>query len=145
MLKTNIIHPELMQALAEAGHGAKILLADSNYPVTVKANPDARIVFLNFIPGMVGGVDIIRALAQTIPVESAIYMAPPDGKMPAIVAEYRKLIPKSAPFAALERFDFYDEAAGSDTSLVIASGEQRTYANLLMTVGVVQPKIAKGK
>ena len=145
MLKTSIIHPELMQALAEAGHGAKILLADSNYPVTVKANPDARLVFLNFIPGMVGGVDIIRALAQTVPIESAIYMAPPDGKMPPIVAEYRKLIAKSAPFASLERFDFYDEASGPDTALVIASGEQRVYANLLMTVGVVPPAASKAK
>lgn len=145
MLKTTIIHPELMQALAEAGHGARILLADSNYPVTVKANPDARLVFLNFVPGMIGGVDIIGALAQTIPLESALYMTPPDGKMPAVVAEYRKLIPKSVPFAALERFDFYDEASGPDTCLVIASGEQRVYANLLMTVGVVSPKTAKGK
>ena len=141
MLKSTIIHPELIQALAEAGHGARILLADGNYPVTVKANPDARIVFLNFVPGMVGGVDIVRALVATIPVESALYMAPPDGKMPAIVGEYRKLIAKSAPFAALERFDFYDEASGPDTSLVIASGEQRVYANLLLTVGVVPPKI----
>ncbi len=145
MLKTNIIHPELIQALAEAGHGARILLADSNYPVTVKANPDARIVFLNFIPGMIGGVDIIRALVQTVQIESAIYMAPPDGKMPAVVSEYRKLIPKSAPFASLERFDFYEEASTPDTSLVIASGEQRVYANLLMTVGVIPPKIAKAK
>ena len=141
MLKTTIIHPELMQALAEAGHGARILLADSNYPVTVKANAEARIVFLNFIPGIVGGPDIVRALAQTVPIESAIYMAPPDGKMPAIVGEYRKLISRSAPFEALGRFDFYDEASGPDTALVIASGEQRIYANLLITVGVVPPKV----
>ncbi len=145
MLKTTIIHPELIQALAEAGHGARILLADSNYPVTVKANPDARIVFLNFVPGMVGGVDIIRALVETVPLESALYMAPPDSKMPPIVAEYRKLIPKAVPFASLERFDFYDEASSPDTALVIASGEQRVYANLLMTVGVVPPKAAKAK
>lgn len=141
MLKTTIIHPELMQALAEAGHGAQILIADSNYPVTVKSPPDARIVYLNFIPGMIGGCDIVRALAAVIPIESAIYMTPPDGKMPAIVSEYRKLIPKTAPFTPFDRFGFYDAAANANTCLVIASGEQRTYANLLLTVGVVQPKI----
>jgi Fucose dissimilation pathway protein FucU len=145
MIKSTIIHPELMLGLAEAGHGAKILLADANYPVTVKSNPDARIVYLNFIPGIVGGVDIIRAVASMIPVESALFMAPPDGKMPAVVSEYRKLIPKSAPFASLSRFDFYDEACTQDVSLVIASGEQRVYANLLLTVGVIQPKAGKGK
>ena len=140
MLKTTIIHPELIQALAEAGHGARILVGDSNYPVTVKANPDARIVFLNFTPGLIGGVDIIGAIAKTVPVESAIYMTPPDGKMPAIVSEYRKLFPKSVPFDPRGRFEFYDEAASPDTSLVIASGEQRVYANLILTVGVVPPK-----
>lgn len=141
MLKTGIIHPELMQALAEAGHGARILLADSNYPVTVKSNPTARRVFLNFVPGMIGGVDIIRALAGAVPVESAYYMEPPDHQMPAIIKDYRQLIDASAPFQALGRFEFYKEAASSDTCLVIASGEQRVFANLLLTVGVVPPKV----
>ncbi|MDR0361224.1 MAG: RbsD/FucU family protein [Planctomycetota bacterium] len=140
MLKTTIIHPELIQALAEAGHGARILLADSNYPVTVKAPPEARLVFLNFVPGQIGGVDIIGALAETVPIESAIYMTPPDGKMPEIVAEYRKLIDGAAPFESRGRFEFYEEAQSPDTCLVIASGEQRVFANLLLTVGVVPPK-----
>lgn len=141
MLKTDIIHPELIQALAEAGHGARILVGDSNYPVTVKSNPSARLVFLNFIPGIVGGVDIIRAINNAVPIESAIYMDPPDHKMPAIVQEYRNIIDSSVPFTGMERFDFYEEAKSDDTWLVIASGEQRIYANLLMTVGVVQPKV----
>ena len=136
MLKTDITHPELMRALAEAGHGARILMGDSNYPVTVKSNPDAQRVFLNFIPGIVGGVDIIKAIAATIPVESAMYMAPPDGVMPDIVKEYKGLIGGDVPFESLDRFGFYDEASKSDTCLVIASGEQRIYANLLITVGV---------
>ncbi len=136
MIKTDIIHPELLMALAETGHGARILLADSNYPVTTKAAPGARRVFLNFIPGIVGGVDIIRALAATIPVESAVYMANAEGKMPEIVGEYRKILGDGIPFAERERFAFYAEAAEDDTALVIASGEQRVYANLLITVGV---------
>jgi L-fucose mutarotase len=136
MIKTDIIHPELLMALAETGHGARILLADSNYPVTTKAAMGARRVFLNFIPGIVGGVDIIRALAATIPVESAIYMANAEGKMPEIVAEYQKILGSGVPFEDRERFAFYDEAVDDDTALVIASGEQRVYANLLITVGV---------
>ena len=138
MLKTDIIHPELMQALAEAGHGARILMGDSNYPVTVKSNPAARIVYLNFVPGIVGGVDIVRALAKTIPIESAMYMTPPDNKMPEIVAEYQKLLDPAVPFSGKGRFDFYEEASGPDTAVVVASGEQRTFANLLLTVGVVK-------
>lgn len=138
MIKTDIIHPDLLQALAEAGHGARILVADGNYPVTVKSNPRARRVFLNFRPGMVGGVDIVRALAGAIPIESAFYMTPPDGKMPEIVAEYKSIIGDGIPYESLERFAFYDASSTNENSLVIATGEQRIYANILLVVGVRQ-------
>ena len=39
----------------------------------------------------------------------------------------------------LERFAFYDEAKKEDCCLVIATGEQRIYANILLTIGVVDP------
>ncbi|MCD8138953.1 MAG: RbsD/FucU family protein [Planctomycetaceae bacterium] len=136
MLKTDIIHPALLQALAEAGHGARILIGDANYPVTVKSNPLARQVYLNFIPGLIGGVDIVTALAGAVPIESAMYMSPPDGSMPEIVAEYQKIIGAGIPFEQRDRFGFYDEALSDDTAVVIASGEQRVYANLLLVVGV---------
>ncbi len=136
MLKTEIIHPALLRGLAEAGHGARILLGDANYPITTKANPLARRVFLNFVPGQIGGADIVKALASTIPIESAGFMTPDDGSKPEIVQEYHRIIGEAVPFQGYGRFQFYDEAAGPDTALVIASGEQRFYANLLITVGV---------
>ncbi|MDR2391531.1 MAG: RbsD/FucU family protein, partial [Planctomycetota bacterium] len=68
MLKTTIIHPELIQALAEAGHGARILVADSNYPVSTKINPAARRVHLNFVSGIVSGPDVVRAVVGAVPV-----------------------------------------------------------------------------
>jgi L-fucose mutarotase len=136
MVKYEITHPELLQALAESGHGSRILVADSNYPVTTKANPNARIVFLNFTAGTIGGVEIIRALANAIPVESATYMHPEDKSMPEIVKEYTTLLPKDTPVEGIGRFEFYDLASEVDTALVIASGEGRIYANLLLTVGV---------
>lgn len=138
MLKTAIIHPELLRGLAEAGHGARILVADGNYPVATKANPLARKVFLNFTPGVIGAKEIIRALAATIPVESALYMSNADNAMPAIVGEYRKILGDSVPFDGRERFAFYEEARSVDTAVVIASGEQLPYANLLLTLGVVK-------
>ena len=140
MLKTTIIHPELLQALAEGGHGARVLIADGNYPVTVKSNPRARIVYLNFVPGTVYGVDTVRAVVGTIPIESALYMVPSDGAMPEIVREYHALIGADIPLESRDRFGFYEEAASVDTHLVIATGERRPYANLLLTLGVVKPQ-----
>ncbi len=42
--------------------------------------------------------------------------------------------------APIERFAFYAQASQSGTCLVIATGEQRIYANILLTVGVVAPE-----
>lgn len=143
MLKTDIIHPELLRGLAMAGHGARILVADGNYPVTVKSSLNAEMVFLNFVPGAIDGVSVISALAKTIPIESAMYMTPESGEMPAIVGQYQSIINiagKRTPFTPLGRFEFYEEASSPDTALVIATGEQRVYANLLLVVGVQAPE-----
>lgn len=43
MLKTKIIHPDILAALARAGHGSRVLIADGNYPfsTTLKSGPYA--------------------------------------------------------------------------------------------------------
>jgi L-fucose mutarotase len=38
----------------------------------------------------------------------------------------------------MERWAFYDKIRDPNTTLVIATGEQRRFANLLLTVGVVK-------
>jgi L-fucose mutarotase len=43
------------------------------------------------------------------------------------------------PLQPLARFTFYAAASEKDVALVIATGEQRIYANLLLTIGVVPP------
>ena len=39
---------------------------------------------------------------------------------------------------SLERFKFYEEASSPDVCLTIATGEDRIYANLLLTIGVIR-------
>ena len=40
---------------------------------------------------------------------------------------------------------FYDAASGPDLAMVIVTGEQRIYGNLLLTIGVVQPTPRRGE
>jgi len=46
----------------------------------------------------------------------------------------------SVALEPLERFTFYETASSDDVALVVATGEQRLYANLLLTIGVVMPR-----
>ena len=139
MLKTSLLHPELLRALGGAGHGSKVLIADGNYPFGTGGPPEAARVYLNLAPGVLDAVQVLEVLAASIPIESAEVMMPDKGPEPAIFAEFRQVLGKDLPLKTLGRFPFYDAARDRSTALVIATGEQRIYANILLTIGVVPP------
>jgi L-fucose mutarotase len=137
VLRTRLIHPEILAALAAAGHGSQVLVSDGNFPHSTATPPAARRVYLNLAPGRVTVTEVLDALAATVPVERAAVMRPRDAAAPAVVDEYRGLLPSGTPVDVVERFAFYELARGRDVTLAIATGDQRLYANLLLTIGVV--------
>lgn len=138
MLKQRLIHPEILDALAAAGHGSKILITDANYPASTRVGENAELVYLNLSPGKPTVTEVLDILLTAIPVEDAGVMMPAEGPEPRIFQEFRSLMPDLA-LTKFDRFEFYEEAAGPDTCLQIVTGEQRIYANLLLTIGVVLP------
>lgn len=140
MLRTRLLHPDILRSLASAGHGSKVLIADGNYPFTTGSNPSADIVFLNLAPGLLTVTDVLNVLVDAIPIEATQVMMPADGPEPPIFSEFRQLLGDAIELQPLGRFEFYDAAQDSDLALVIATGEQRIYANILLTIGVVPPK-----
>jgi len=138
VLKTRLLHPEILRALASAGHGSRVLIADGNFPFSTETPATAAKVFLNLRPGLVSVVDVLETLVETIPIESAIVMETPDGQVVPIHQTFRTLLPESAPLTTRKRHEFYAEAKSPATALVIATGEQRRFANLLLTIGVVR-------
>lgn len=139
MLKSQLLHPQILKVLGQSGHGSKVLIADGNYPFNTGSNPAAEHVFLNLRPGLVSVTDVLETLTTAIPVEAAHVMQPADGSEPPIFSEFRRILPE-LELHKLERFAFYDASRERDVSLVIASGDQRLYANVLLTIGVVPPK-----
>jgi L-fucose mutarotase len=144
MLKSKLLHPTILQVLGASGHGSGILIADGNYPFITRANPAAERVYLNLAPGLLTVTQVLEVLVTAIPIEAAHVMVPDDGSEPSIFAEFRKLLP-GLELEKLGRFPFYDFARGSDVSLVIATGEQRIYANLMLTIGVVPPPAPRAR
>jgi len=139
MLYTKLLHPPILKALASAGHGSKILLADANYPLSTHTYPHAERVYLNLSPGLLAVTDMLAALLTAIPVEAARVMQTDDGSEPPIYTNFRSLLPE-LELQKVARAAFYDLARQDDVALVIASGEQRLYANLILTIGVVKPE-----
>jgi L-fucose mutarotase len=136
MLRYQLLHPEILAALGGAGHGSQILIADGNYPFETGSNPSARRVFLNLAPGLLTATDVLSVLVDAIPIEAAHVMVPDAGEEPPIFSEFRSIL-NGLELYILRRFEFYAAARGPDLALVIATGERRIYANILLTIGVV--------
>ncbi len=76
MLKHQLLHPEISAVLARAGHSAKILIADGNYPASSTLGPSANLISLNLAPGVVSCTQVLEALVTAIPIEAANTMQP---------------------------------------------------------------------
>jgi L-fucose mutarotase len=142
MLRARLIHPEILGALAAAGHGSQVLISDGNFPHATATPASARRVYLNLSPGRVTVTEVLEAIAATVPLEAAAVMRPHDAEAPAVLEEYRALLPAGTPVEVVERFAFYELARRPDVTLAVATGDQRLYANLLLTIGVVEPPTA---
>ncbi len=140
MLKGQLIHPDILGILGSLGHGSRVLIADGNYPLQTRIGPDAELVRLNLSPGVVTVTQVMEALLSAIPLESAQVMMPAEGSEPPIFSEFRSILEKEGVVVELEqlgRFEFYDAASDPDVGLGILTGDQRLYANILLTIGVV--------
>ncbi len=137
MLKTRLLHPEILETLARSGHGSKVLIADGNFPFASGAPAQARQVYLNLMPGIAKATDVLQAIADIIPIESAEVMMPEDGSRPAIFDDFEKLLPNGMRVQGRARADFYAGVRSPQTTLVIATAEQRIFGNILLTIGVV--------
>lgn len=134
MLKGQLIHPDLMAALALCGHGDKVLIADGNYPLDSKSGT-AEKVYLGLKPGLPTVTDVLEALQSVINIEKAEVMDPADGSEPEIFGEFRTMLDGMA-LDKLGRYEFYDACCKEPVRLAISTGEKRVFANLLITVGV---------
>jgi L-fucose mutarotase len=126
------------------GHGSRILIADGGYPFITGSPQTADKVWLNLAPGQLLVTDVLKALAATIPIEDARVMVPEDESDQPIFGEFRQLLPDGMELTKIQRFDFYDMAREPDTALMIATGDTRNWANLLLTMGFIKHPEGKG-
>ena len=138
MLKTCLLHPEILRALASSGHFSQVLVADGNFPVASHRGPNATTVFLNLAPDRVRTTDVLPVLLATVPVQAAALMQLPDGESAPVQDEFEATLPPEAIVTRLARGAFYDAVRSPQTTLVIATGDTRRFANVLLTIGVVK-------
>ena len=145
MLRHRLIHPKITEVLGRAGHHGKILIADGNYPVSSALGPNAEIVSLNLMPGVVTCTQVLQAILSAIPVEAAnTMMFEQTGPYaltedPPVWNAYRqelKAAGLSVNLTPIEKWEFYKAVSTPDHILTVQTGDQQRFANLLLTIGV---------
>ncbi|MGN0522598.1 MAG: L-fucose mutarotase [Eubacterium sp.] len=139
----NIISPDLLKALSQMGHGDELVIADGNFPChSVGKNSIVIRADGHGVP------EILDAIMQLIPLDT--YTQKPVALMevvkgdtcgtPEIWQKYEDILNKYEPehheIEYTERFAFYERA--KNAYLIIATGEEAIYANILLKKGVVK-------
>jgi len=145
MLKHRLIHPRINEVLGRAGHHAKVLIADGNYPASSTLGPRAELVSLNLMPGVVNCTQVLEALLSAVPVERANTMMYEKtgpyalNEDPPVWAQYRHVIQGAGlklDLEPIEKWEFYKAVNTTDHVLTIQTADQQRFANLLLTIGV---------
>jgi len=145
MLNHGLIHPRILEVLGRAGHHAKVLIADGNYPASSTLGPNAEQVCLNLAPGIVNCTQVLEALVSAIPIEAAHTMdyektGPYALKEdPPVWEQYRGVFQKAKlplKLQPIEKWEFYKAVATPDHVLTIQTADQQRFANLLLVMGV---------
>ena len=140
---SKLLTGDLLKALCDMGHGDELVIADANFPGETVARRLIR------CPG-VSGTDLLRAIAPLIPLDAyspapALVMQLTDSDRakgmpdPAIWGEYEAILREhygaDTRVNTIERYAFYERARSA--YLVIQTGEERIYGNLLLAKGVI--------
>ncbi|MFF5492184.1 D-ribose pyranase [Streptomyces aquilus] len=127
MKKAGILNRHLSGALAELGHGDRVLICDAGMPI-----PDGpRLVDLAFRAGVPSFAEVLDGLLAELVVEGATAASEVREANPA-AAELLGDCLTGLEFVSHERLK--ELSAGA--RLVVRTGEARPYANVLLRCGV---------
>jgi len=128
---------ELLAILSDMGHGDEVVIADANFPAASVARRLVR------LPGSTV-TDVLDAVLSVLPLDDfvdrpAAAMDAP-GERPAIYPAFEAALARAEgrplELEPVERFAFYDRAKAAYA--VIATGERRLYANIILKKGVLR-------
>lgn len=133
-----LLTPDLLHALASAGHGDRIAIVDANFPAASTAR---RLIPLRGASATAALVAVLSVLpVDDFEPDSVVVMAVvgDSEQTPEAVAEFTRVLAVAgvAPPSRLPRHDFY--SAVREAYAVVLTGERRLYGNIMLTKGVVR-------
>lgn len=138
MLRAPITHPDVLHALARAGHGSLVLVADAHFAASTAVSQKAVVVHLALAPGAPLVPDVASLISATIQLEAVTTMTAPDEEL-GRVARQAVAAAGSPVHDSVSREEFKALTRSEDMALCIVTGDTRRFANALLRVGVTTP------
>lgn len=129
MKKAGILNRRLAGAVAELGHGDRVLVCDAGMPVP--AGP--RVVDLAFVAGVPSFAQVLDGLLADLVVEGAVAAREVREANPGTAALLERRFPGAA-LCLVPHEELKERTAGA--RLVVRTGEATPYANALLACGV---------
>jgi L-fucose mutarotase len=147
MLKTTLLHPDILRICARAGHHSKILIADGNYPVSTKRGQQSELVCLQVMPGVPTVAQVLAAVLSAVPVDALNTMGIPSDDLyakfgePPAWEDFRALAKAAGipDIEAISKWEFYKAVESPDHVLTIQTADRSLWANVLVTMGCRTP------
>jgi len=129
MKRDGILHPELLEILAAAGHGDQIVLADAG----LRIPSGTRCVDLALTCGIPGIVDVVKAIERELVIEAAMVATEFEEWNPVVYG--KTLAELSVEPDARPHRELMDDMAQNAYAFV-KTGECSAYASVVLVCGV---------
>lgn len=141
-----LLTPDALHALASMGHGDDVAIVDANFPAARLAQAGSgRLVQLSGVTAP----EVLEAVLQLLPLDNFV----PDAAWtmqvvgdaqatPEPIAEFAAALAQAGekPAQTLDRFAFYAQAQAA--FVILRTGEQRKYGNILLRKGVISSDVS---
>ena len=137
---SKILTGDVLKALCDMGHGDELVLADANFPGQSVADANGA-VFVR-LPGIPVS-EVLEAIMPLFPLDDTTHPAyvmdltdadkAAGMEEPPAWADFRRLTGQE--MGLIERFAFYERA--KKAAVIIQTGEERKFGNLLLVKGCV--------
>jgi len=132
MKKSGILHSELARIVAGMGHGDKLVICDSGFPIP-HGRPVADIVLTVGVPGL---IQTLQVVLQELHIEGAILAKEADKRSPAMVKSIQGEI-GGVPLRKIPHAQFKEFCRNEPNVSFVRTGEATPFSNLILVAGVV--------
>jgi D-ribose pyranase len=128
MKKGGILNPAICSLLAELGHLDELLIVDAGYPLP----QDGHVIDLTLTPGIPRFLDVLRAVAEELVIESITLASEISEYSPKLHQEILKIV-GDVDVDEVPHIEFKEQSEG--VKGIIRSAEFTPYANVRILCG----------